>query len=307
MSKTFPAATLYKLCFGLVVLLSVIGCDGGLFGTGDGSDIVEPVDGSSPITDVQPEAPVVGSPNLPANPSPGADNASSTDDSLENLLASSSNPLPIVSLINSSSQVLNIVGSDAATPLLNTAVRSGAASEQIQISEDLSMLSVISQQEQEILFSYSSINLAPSSVTTLIAFDIPPPASSEQTVASVGLIALRTLTISLDPTVATVRIVQAGQLGDSDDSATLTLEPSGLNPGSGEVAFDSVSLANAPLSTYMPVNEGTYRLRDSRDRFEPIPVSFSAGRVYTLVVSGITVPSLIIAVDSDVNIQPDAN
>lgn len=307
MSNTFLPSTLSKACLSLVVLLAVVGCDGGLFGTGDGSDIVEPVGGSAPVTDVQPEAPVVGSPNSPADPSAGADNASATNDRLENLLASSNNPLAIVSLINSSSQVLNIVGTDAATPLHNTAIEIGAVSEQIQISEDLSMLSIVSQQETEILFSYSSIDLAPSSVTTLIAFDIPQPAANTQIVPSLGVIALRTLTISPDPTVASVRIVQASQLGDSDDIATLTLEPSGLNPGSGEVAFDSISLNNAPLSTYMPVNEGMYRLRDSRDRFEPIPVSFSAGRIYTLVVSGFTIPSLIIAIDSDVNIQSDAN
>lgn len=309
MNKPNTLASFAKAMLSLVLIATTTGCDGGLFGTGDGSDIVLPTDAAAPPTNTTPENPDGVITNEPASPTipPASSDNTPFDQQFENLLITGDNELPLITLINVSSQPLNILSGELETPLLSLALAPGRTSAHVEFAEDQKMLSIVGSDSSQLLHNFSSIDLAPSTVTTLIAYDSPDTSDNPDTISALQVIALRTLTSSTDASVATLRIVQANQLGASDTSATMTLIPEGLNPGSGEVIFDSISLASAPLSNYMNVNRGSYQLQDSLNRFAPVPLNIEANTVYTLIVTDTKNPTVLIAIDSDVVIQPGAN
>ena len=311
MKKPNSAETIIKSLLHLVLLLAMIGCDGGLFGTGDGGDVVLPTDASAPGTDGNSGATDVAAPNEPAAPPvppDGADN-STFDREFQNLLITGNNELPLITLINTSSQSLNMIYSNSVTPLLNAALEPGSISKHVVLLQNQNSVSIINSDNSQLLFRFSSLDVRPSTVTTLIAYDAQVPNTSLNTSSEpvLDVIALRTLTSSSDPSVATIRLIQANQLGTSDSPETMTLVPDGSNPGSGEVIFESVSLSTAPNSSYMSVNAGTYQLQDSLGRFEPVSLSITAATVYSLIITGSMNPMLIIAEDSDVMIQTNTN
>ena len=304
-TKTIVRALIYQ-----VLLLTMIGCDGGLFGTGDGGDIVLPPDGVAVTPDVNPGIPDVEAPNEPAAPTapPGNSDNEASEREFQNLLVTGSNELALITLINASSQSLNVVSSSSTTPLLNAAVEPGLISEHVELVQNQSSISIIDSDSSQPLLSFSSFDTAASTVTMLVAYDTQVPTTIDTNSQSMlDVIALRTLTSSSDPSVATLRIVQASQLGTSNASATMTLVPNGSNPGSGEVIFDNISLSNALNGSYMSVNAGTYQLQDSLGRFDPVPLSLETATVYSLIIRGTTDPVLIIAEDSNVVIQSNAN
>ena len=294
LSPSLRRALLY-----LVLCSAIVACDGGLFGTGDG-DIVVPPESSPPATGVDTDIPSNPEPNEPMTPgmSPNGPDTISPVGVLENTLSNGdADALPRITLINNSTQALNIVTEPDSISLFDLPVVPGTASDPIELPDNQQSLLVTTGTELQRLISYSPINLAPDSTTTLIAYDQTPSDAVDST--RLGIIALPTMTGSRDATVATLRIVQSVTLDESDTPATLSLVPAGSNPGSGEVDFNNVSLATALMSTYQSVNAGTYLLQDSLARIAPIPLTISADTVYTLVISRVADPVLTVLIDSD--------
>jgi len=305
MNKTTSTTMIARTLFSFLLLLTTVGCDGGLFGTGDGSEIVLPTDGSSSA----PTPPIDGDPDLNPPDQPAAPDESETTPNreLNNFLGTGNRELPLVTLINTSSQPLNVVSDVFSMPQSGTSVEPGFTSQYIELPQNQSSLIVINGDNSQPVFRFSPLALDVSSVTTLLAYDTPVSLIDTPRTPALNVIALPTLTQSSDSSVATLRIVQSTQLDANDTAATMTLIPEGSNPGSGEVNFNDMSLANASASTYSSVNAGTYQLQDSLARFAPVPISVEAASVYTLVITGNINPVLIISEDSDVIIQTNTN
>lgn len=276
-----------RLLLTLAALLLVSGCDGGLFGTGDGGNVID-VDAGAPVT----ELPPAQTPQMPGTPTDGTgteDQAPTVE--FDNLISGQSNTAPVIALLNTSSRPLNISRELNDATLFTQAIEPGSFSEPVAISPGDNFLDVLDAQSLQRVFSIRPLNAGESSVTTLIARVL-----SDQTF---DVVTLRTLTLSSTPTVAQVRIVQSNLLDETDTPATITLQPAGTAPGNAEVLFANVAASSASQASYQTVGAGSYQLLDSLARFQPAEITVEEGEIYTLVITSLQAPVLIVQRDTD--------
>ena len=276
-----------RLLLTLAALLLVSGCDGGLFGTGDGGNVID-VDAGAPVT----ELPPAQTPQMPGTPTDGTgteDQAPTVE--FDNLISGQSNTAPVIALLNTSSRPLNISRELNDATLFTQAIEPGSFSEPVAISPGDNFLDVLDAQSLQRVFSIRPLNAGESSVTTLIARVL-----SDQTF---DVVTLRTLTLSSTPTVAQVRIVQSNLLDETDTPATITLQPAGTAPGNAEVLFANVAASSASQASYQTVGAGSYQLLDSLARFQPAEITVEEGEIYTLVITSTQAPVLIVQRDTD--------
>lgn len=279
----------------LVVASAMLsGCDGGIFGTGDGgidtpADIV---DAGSPGS--EPPA-VTESPDDVDPLSPGAqpgdpDNASQVElRPFENLLIGSDSTQPLIALVNFSTRALNATA--GADPLFATAIQPDGISDYAGIALGSTQLSVFAAATDDPLLILTPLNLAAFSVSTLIARDRLTTDASEQTNPDtrldVEIIAVATQRLPSDDGVARVRLLQVGPLDDNDRPASMRLVPADATPGGSETDLGIVSAAALGTSAdYRLVAPGSYRLVDSLGRLAPIAIELSGGEFHTLILSG---------------------
>jgi len=289
------AGVLTRTLIHFTALFLLAGCDGGLFGTGDGSDIVAVDASASGGQDVS--EPAV---DIPAH-SPDSEQVEEGDIagqgaqidfiSVDNLDTGSGRNEPALTLLNVSSRPLNLISNTDNTPLLAGPVAPGNSSETLSVLLGENFLNLVDTQTQLPVFSIRPLNAGASSVTTLIARD-----RFNQTI---DIIALKTLTVSDTPSVAQIRLVQADLLNDADTSATFILRPDGELPGDAEVSFTDVSAATASLAGYRVAGAGSYQLVDSLGRIEPVALTLSAGEVYTVVLIDTATSALLVQTDTD--------
>lgn len=276
-----------RLLLTLAALLLVSGCDGGLFGTGDGGNVID-VDAGAPVT----ELPPAQTPQMPGTPTDGTgteDQAPTVE--FDNLISGQSNTAPVIALLNTSSRPLNISRELNDATLFTQAIEPRSFSEPVAISPGDNFLDVLDAQSLQRVFSIRPLNAGESSVTTLIARVL-----SDQTF---DVVTLRTLTLSSTPTVAQVRIVQSNLLDETDTPATITLQPAGTAPGNAEVLFANVAASSASQASYQTVGAGSYQLLDSLARFQPAEITVEEGEIYTLVITSLQAPVLIVQRDTD--------
>jgi len=289
------AGVMTRTLFLFAALLALAGCDGGLFGTGDGSDIVE-LDASA-VGDQRPAEPTPGAPT--ASPGPEQNEAGNSVDSEEpagsivfdNLVAGSATEEPALSVLNVATRTLNLISETDNTLLFNEPLLSGSTSDTLTLSLGENFLDLVDAQTQLPVFSIRPLNAGAFSVTTLIARD--------QDNQNIDVIALTTLTVSDTPSVAQIRLVQADRLNNTDTSTTFVLRPAGEQPGDAEVSFTNVSAATASLAQYRVAGEGSYELVDSLGRIEPVELTLSAGEVYTIVLIDTATSALLVQTDTD--------
>ncbi len=275
-----------------IILILLSACDGGIFGTGDSTTI----DATGPISN---EGPPGATPDNSMTPeAPGSNETDPADTSsqsmFQNLLTGGDNNQPLITVVNASSNRINATVADQSTPLFDTPVTTGSISNTVTLSTDTRALQIFSTEPSSTSVTFEPLDLAASSITTFIARD----SVSLMSTTELGVIALRTLRIAPDETVAHVRVIQANMLGNIDRATTFTLVPQGVNPGSNEVQFTDVSASITPSDDYTSVNAGTYVLTDTLARFTPVPITVIAGEMYTIILIDTVSPVAVLQNDS---------
>jgi hypothetical protein len=247
----------------LACLLS--SCDGGLFGTGDGQIIVDEIaDSDSGVGDDVVATPIVDGESV------------SLAQPFENLQIGTTITAPLINVINVSDQAIlaRLDTNTLFTDLIAPATFSQVA--ELQLGEN--NLALIDPETSEELLSIRSLTVGASTLTTLIV--------RNTATQDLNVVLLSSMSISLTPTVAQLRIVQANLLSNEDTAATFSLLPSGNAPGSAEVSFPDISVASASSANYQSIGPGGYLLADSLGRIEMKSLTLQAGKIYTLIILG---------------------
>lgn len=278
-------------------LLAVGGCDGGIFGTGDGSS-------NDVAIDAGPTAPSAvgpgGDSGAPPPETAGPEDGDATGDSadagemspgapllpsnqpLANFVATdSTTSAPRLRIVNAGGSAVALA-SDAADPgePLLPPVAPGTASAYATLADDVDglMLGYVAApgdtrlEDPQLL---RPLTLVASSVTTLLVRDGQRPTPA--------IVALPTRIASDDPTLALVRLLPGSGGGPA---ASYTLVPDGDDPGGAEIALGDVALGGPVDAEYRPVPAGDYRLESSAPGVPPRALSFTGGAVRTLVLLG---------------------
>ena len=312
MNNLNSGQTALQWLLGLILLTLLTACDGGIFGTGDGSndaDIVG-VDASD------------SGPSNTGDDNDGTENTSmgteeeseaespetSTDDieapraAFENLLVGSNTDTPQVTLLNNSSLELNISLSTSSELLFPDNIAPGQTSALTLLPSVETELVLIDSVDATALSVLSPLNLGAFSVTTLIARDqleLSEQTETASVLPPVELVALASNTIAPDNSTATIRLLQVYPLDNNDTAAAMILTPAGSNPGATNVALGTISAASLGQdSTYQTINAGDYQLVDALARFAPVSLSIEAGVVYSLLISGRDSPVITLLEDS---------
>ena len=273
-------------------LAMLTGCDGGIFGTGDGDLDASADSVGTELPDSQPPASTDMSPEGVDEPASPDASAGDSDDAsqvelrpFENLETGSSSSLPVIALVNLSTRSLNAV---AETELLySDAIQPGAVSNYASVALESTQLSVIDGATAQTLLRLSPLNLGAFSASTLIARDRPTTDTSEPGNPFVEIIAITSQLLASNDGVARVRLLQASPLDGEDEPASMSLVPAGASPGGSEVELGTVSAAGfGSSSDYRLASPGSYRLVDSLGRLTPQSVALAAGEFHTLILTG---------------------
>lgn len=260
-----PSNTLLRFVQLILLACLLSSCDGGLFGTGDGQIIVENVDADAGIGDD-----VVATPN--------AEETDGTTESFENLQVGTTTTAPLINVINVSDQAILARSVTNDNALFAGRIPADTFSQTAELQLGQNNLVLIDPDTTEELLSIRPLNVGASTLTTLIV--------RNTATQDLNVVFLSSMSLSLSPTVAQVRIVQANLLSNEDTVSSFSLLPSGSEPGSAEVDFLDVSVATASAANYQSIGPGDYVLADSLGRIEMESLSLQAGKIYTLIILG---------------------
>jgi len=296
---------LRALAGALLLLLCLSACDGGIFGTGDGGDVILPDDvegsdssnGSGDGTAGADQGQTDGGET--ADPDDGEDAASGDGADLqarafENLQVASNRDAPLLSMINLSQSSVTVVADSGTAALFDPAVQSGQVASPVDVPLASEALRVIETDGNTAQWLLSPLNLGASSVSTLIIRDAvadnPADSSSDEPDAlttRLDVLALPSRLLPDSDGLVRVRLLQAYAIDGDERAAEMMLLPAGETPGGGEVSLGSVSPAGFQQApAYREEMAGRYELRDSLQRFAAVPLTLDAGQSYTLIITG---------------------
>lgn len=241
-------------------------CDGGLFGTGDGQNLAvdntATADGGFGV-DV-------------ANAPEGDNDADATTESFDNLQVGTTTTTPLINVINVSDRAITARLDTNNNSLFAAVIAAGTFTQTAQLQLGANNLALFDPETSQELLVVRPLNVGESTLTTLIV--------RNHITQLLDVVLLSSMSTSLSPSVAQVRMVQANLLSNQDTAATFSLQPAGMSPGGAEVSFSDISLASANSADYQPVGPGSYLLVDSLDRIDVELVNLQAGKIYTLVI-----------------------
>ena len=279
----------------LLGALALGGCDGGIFGTGDGSPSVDLPNGFDSSGDNIAGTGQVGDGTQGTDGPDGSPAVPSL--TFENALPTYAVASPTVRLVNASTLALALStdpADGAGGGVSSGPVVPGASSAHVAMPDTLEPLRVSRDggepgtvADDTVLHDLEPLLLAPSSVTTVFTRD---GGAGDGTIDAV---ALATRVASDDPMQALLRLVDARpDTAGGDAAASYALVPSGADPGGVEALLESVTFAVAaewgadagePGAGYVPVPAGDYRL-DGPDGAALLgALSLAGGEVVTLV------------------------
>ena len=254
--------TLRQLVF-LALILPLSACGGGLFGTSDGSTIGT-VDINIP--------PV----NVNADPSSFVNLDVVTEDAnaLVNVLNySTSNLVVRVDTSNSDSEV----------------IAAGSNGPALRIAPDTRVLTLLDSEDSTVI-RFEPFTVAAQSLSTIIV---------RESGSTTSVNAVRTEVAADDPTIAKVRVVQIGDLGDANLSGDVSLLASGDNPGSSDIVFTNLGFNRNAITQYVIAGSGDYVLTDTEGRVSDTTITLDEGSVNTILLIGQTVTDVVLIRDSD--------
>jgi len=273
-----------KLLRGTLLCMTLMlgACDGGLFGTGDGGPII-PVDaGAPPSTGGDPAA-------SPTAPGSGVDVG---PQNFENLDISTEETAALVNVLNYSSidLVVRVDTSDVDSEVISANSNSVA----IALAPETSSLSLVDSNDR-VVAEFQPFTAASRSLSTIVV---------REDDNGINAIAARSTANTDDAAIANVRIIQVGSLGDRTLAASLSLQPTGTNPGPAEVILSDISFNTNAITDYVSAGSGDYILTDSLSRFEPVNINLEGGEVYSILLTGNTETGVIVISDSELTTRP---
>jgi len=251
------------------------GATDGTTGTGTGTTGTEGATAGSP----GPESPAVVDPAT-VGPIHNFGVSAGEEGQFSNSTATFDEPEAQLVVINISALELNvsIPSADSSALLFDSnSIPPNFISDGVPLSTDTSDLAIVNDNTSEVLVSYSTFNVAASTLSVVLV--------REDDDSIINAVAMETETKTSDPTLAKVRIVRGGTLGDASIQSQVSLQSAGDNPGGVDVSFGPLSFAK-PQSAYVEVFAGDYELRDSQSRVGPGSLTLNAGTVYTLLLIG---------------------
>lgn len=288
---------------GLLLILSTLlmasvvgGCDGGLFGTGDGNDTVmvtdaagsteQPdtptttpaTDSNAPVTGINPEAPQDVNMVLSfSNTESSGLNASNTQ-------------LPALKIVNLLDEPV-------------TATLEGGNSITASAQASSSLLGV-NTGESRVLFSnidtqvalIDPLSAAMDSITTVL---ISTQQSGAQT-PDLSVFTLSTRAVVSAPGMAQVRLVLAPASEQAMTQPTFTLQSDNSQSAGADVVFTDFFNEQGPLASYSLANAGGYQLMSADNAFPAQRIELLPDQVYTLIITGNTQIPVFIEIDSRV-------
>lgn len=277
----------------LIASLLLIGCGGGLFGTGTGDEndvnintdaVTEP----SPTTvgpntePEQPGEPIVESTDPVATPD--ASVAALAQLEFTNLDPGGLDSLPLLKIVNTSATTINAQLDQIAESLFSESIQATSSSTYVEMPTGQSILTLFDADSLSPLVTLDPLNLAFGSVTTLLIRS--PVDISENDQLPIDVLPLATRALTTAPGMALVRLIQSDTQGvQASQTATFTLRPAEPNPGSAEVVFSGVNALTNATTDYQLAGPGDYAVNDSLMRFDDQSLSLQPDRVYTLVVT----------------------
>jgi len=258
-----------------LITLGISACDGGIFGTGTGTETLET--------------------NFPENASVQSPTADNTSDAQliahENFTVGTSSNFPQFNIINASDLAINAINSTNNTSLFTGSIAAEGFSNITSLSLNMNSLTIQDADSLEILIRIGSLTAGAGTLSTLII-------RNNNTTEGIDGFIVNSSSVSSSPMTADVRIIQVDTLSENDMGAGFLLSPDGSNPGSSSVEFSDVSVTTGAQATYQTITPGDYRLIDSLERIPSSPLTLEGGRVYTLIIRSNTGGNLLIHEDS---------
>ncbi len=328
--NSINCALRYLLC--VMALISISACDGGLFGTGDGTPIIDAstdnlgvstgesstsgtstsVDGST-TSDGNSNGTTGGTTGTTTGDmmSGGSSTAPTfgTDVVFANNSVTLSDQQRLVDIINTSSSTINISYTEAASDTPNidnlaklfgsTGVASGKASNYVAINSQQSGYYIFNNSNNDIIGSFGPADLDPNTTTTLWVSDTNLDVT--QSSSAVEITALVSSVQTSDPSLAKIRIIYAAPADTTITEGTMGLLSSGDNPGGIDITFNSSE--NERVSAYQEVPAGEYELHVGDVRFSEQVLELAEGGVYSIVLISVSNRMLLIKLDSNLTTQ----
>ena len=294
---TLPCALLCALLLG--------GCDGGLFGTGDGADAD---DGAVPSIDASGSSPAdngvtgtgsdagggadeadgiggaavdggTGADDAEGPTAPGAvpDSLAPDDDGFVNLEVTHDRGVPLLRGANLTASTVRVLARDGQDDIggdgpdgASLEIGPGTSSAAVALDVATGSLLVVDARSSAALVGVAPVSLGASTLTTLVVF--------EGADGAVRAVPLATSAAAPDGGVANVRAILAG----GSEPGVVGLRPAGDDPGGARVDF---AFTGAIASDYASATPGDYELVIDGDGTGTL-VSLEAGLTHSLAVTG---------------------
>lgn len=305
----------------LVASMMATGCDGGLFGTGDGSDanadilatdmgVPAGITTESPtdLPDSSMESETVGS-------------AEQTDDenitqqilsfsnTLPSGLSSQTTPLSALKVINLTEVAVNATALNSATTDVGVDTQPDTTSEWLSISIGETDISLSTVDDSSPFAVISPLNSAEDSLTSIVisgSIDSPDLMANANGGSSVSVLALETRAAVSASGMAEVRLVRTAVPSANDTGTTNStplsdqylLTPATSNINGVELVFTTLTDTSAQISSYQLTSPGDYSLSGNGETAPSQQLSLEANTVYTLIVSTEPQRPVFVEVDS---------
>ena len=274
------------------------GCDGGLFGTGtgDNSELVDPVANSE--GDVTPGItdPGTGTNTPDAAPENPIDTTAESDSQPISInfsnttpsgIDSSSNNVPSIKLVNLTDVEFTLATIEDQTIDNTISVSAQSTSALLSVNTGETTVSLSREDNDVVVAGLYPLNAAADSLTTLVIEmkEVANTATSQDDIVRFSLLALDTRAVVSANSMAEVRIVATAAAGPDTLPTTYTLTPSGDDTSGAEVVLLLSNRDNPAVGVYSLANAGSYVLSSSDESFSPQPVTLSADEIYTIIIT----------------------
>ena len=312
----------------LTILMTATGCDGGIFGTGDGADgagaiatdmtapdniAIDPVSGAQGSEEAGDEDSVApGSPADTANGDiPGL--ILSFSNTLPSGLDSQTAPLPALKVINLTEDVVNAAALNTPVTDVGVDAQSGTTSELLTINIGETDISLATVDDAARLATISPLNSAEDSLTTVVVSGSIENSDSDATANGVGsfsVLALETRAAVSASGMAEVRLILTSALSTNDSETDSTsslptqylLSPDKTNTSGVELVFTTSDNGSAFIGSYQLITPGDFLFSSNGDMPLSQPITFEANTVYTLIVTAEMQNQVFVEIDSLVSV-----
>ena len=315
-SSTAAASRFYLICRRAVMIcfigITLASCDGGLFGTGDGSNdidsvatgtdsavIVEtpdatesagggtgPVDGGEPVEAVtDSDSDAAPAPETANNTSSQLAISVSFSNTTPSGATANGTTLPAAKLINLTNVDLLLSAEDVGQSESAVIVSPGNTSNSVRLNTGESTLSITGNSAQSSTFEFTvdPLNAVADSVTTVVIAGNDVSDSNNQLAQPVSFAVLDTRVVA-SAGMAEIRAIDLSSASNSGTAPVYTLTGTDSSGNTGLVFTFPDTDAQAPAA-YSLINPGTYLLESSEDSSLAQKLEIAADSVYSVIIS----------------------